>query len=136
MDIQPSNVEICKRRFAGYANLEFVVNNGFDFEPVRDGDVTLVYCLDAMVHFDSDVVRSYLRDTRRVLAPKGRGFFHHSNYNGGDDWRTNLEGRNFMTKELFAHYARKEGLNVLAQREIEWSGHADLDCLSLVESAA
>lgn len=133
MDIQPGNIEVCKRRFAGSQNIEFLVNNGFDMQPVRDADVTLVYCFDAMVHFDSDVVRSYLRDTRRVLAPGGRGFFHHSNYTGGRDWRTNLEARNFMSKDWFAHYALKEGLNVLSQRLIEWSGIPDLDCVTLVE---
>jgi ubiquinone/menaquinone biosynthesis C-methylase UbiE len=135
MDIQTSNVEVCKRRFSSRKHIEFLVNNGFDLQPVRDGDVTLIYCFDAMVHFDSDVVRSYLRDTRRVLVPGGRGFFHHSNYKDGHDWRTNLEGRNFMTKELFAHYALKEGLNVLCQRLIDWSGQRALDCLSLVERA-
>jgi len=133
IDIQPSNIEICRRRFGNRKNIEFFVNNGFDMRPVRDEDVTLVYCFDAMVHFDSDVVRSYLCDTRRVLLPGGRGFFHHSNYTGGDDWRTNVEARNFMSKVWFAHYAQKEGLKVLNQRLIEWSGIADLDCLTLVE---
>jgi SAM-dependent methyltransferase len=136
MDIQTSNIEVCKLRFSGRNNMEFLVNNGFDLQPVRDGDVTLIYCFDAMVHFDSDVIRSYLRDTRRVLAPGGRGFFHHSNYKDGHDWRTNLEGRNFMTKELFTHYALKEGLKVLRQQVIDWSGQPGLDCLSLVEPTA
>lgn len=133
VDIQPGNIEVCKRRFSDRKNIEYVVNNGFDMQPVRDDDVNLVYCFDAMVHFDSDVVRSYLRDTRRVLVPGGRGFFHHSNYTGGEDWRTNVESRNFMSKEWFAHYARKEGLKVLSQQLVEWSGIADLDCFTLVE---
>jgi SAM-dependent methyltransferase len=133
MDIQPGNIDICKQRFSGRKGIEFFVNNGFDFQPVLDGDVTLVYCFDAMVHFDSDVVRSYLRDTHRVLAPGGRGFFHHSNYSGGNDWLANPAGRNCMTKEMFAHYTRKEGLNVLSQRVIPWAGESDLDCLTLVE---
>lgn len=133
MDIQPGNIDACKQRFAGRANTAFFVNNGFDLQPVHDNDVTLVYCFDAMVHFDSDVVRSYLRDTRRVLIPGGRGFFHHSNYSGGDDWRANPKSRNFMTKELFAHYARKEGLQVLSQRVIDWGDSPNIDCLTLVE---
>ncbi len=133
MDIQPGNVDVCRQRFSGFKGISFFVNNGFDLQPVRDGDVTLVYCFDAMVHFDSDVVRSYLRDTRRVLAPRGRGFFHHSNYTGGSDWLTNPAGRNFMTKEMFAHYALKEGLNVLSQQVITWAEEIDLDCLTLVE---
>ena len=133
MDIQPGNIEVCKKRLAGRKGIEFYVNNGFDLRPVRDGEVTLVYCFDAMVHFDSDVVRSYLRDTLRVLTPGGRGFFHHSNFTRGHDWRTNTGGRAFMSKELFEHYALKEGLNVLSQEVITWSGETDIDCLTLVE---
>jgi len=133
MDIQPGNIEACKQRFADRPNTDFIVNNGFDLQPVGDDDVTLIYCFDAMVHFDSDVVRSYLRDTRRVLVPGGRGFFHHSNYSGGDDWRKNPKSRNFMTKELFAHYARKEGLKMVSQRVIDWGDSQGIDCLSLVE---
>ena len=55
-----------------------------------------------MVHFESDVIRSYLRDTMRVLEPGGRGFFHHSNYTGGEDWRTNPSSRNFMSQAFFS----------------------------------
>jgi ubiquinone/menaquinone biosynthesis C-methylase UbiE len=54
MDIQPGNIEVCKKRFAGRTNTSFIVNNGFDLRPLHDCDVTLVYCFDAMVHFDSD----------------------------------------------------------------------------------
>jgi ubiquinone/menaquinone biosynthesis C-methylase UbiE len=133
MDIQPANIEICQQRFSSRKGVEFFVNNGFDLQPVRDRDVTLVYCFDAMVHFDSDVIRSYLRDTRRVLVPGGRGFFHHSNYTGGHDWRTNTGARSFMTREMFAHYALKEGLNVLSQQVIDWGGEPQIDCLTLLE---
>lgn len=132
MDIQPGNIEACRQRFAGRSNVSCYVNNGFDLRPAPDESLTLVYCFDAMVHFDSDIVRSYLRDTRRVLKPGGRGFFHHSNYTGGYDWKTNPESRNFMSKAFFAHYAQKEGLIVLAQQEIQWSGIPALDCLTLV----
>jgi SAM-dependent methyltransferase len=133
MDIQPGNVEVCRTRFKGHPNVTYHVNNGYDLRPIGDGSLTLVYCFDAMVHFESDVVRSYLRDTHRVLAPGGRAFFHHSNYTGGEDWRTNPSSRNFMSKEFFAHYARKEGLKVLRQEVINWGPHQNLDCLTLVE---
>jgi SAM-dependent methyltransferase len=136
IDIQPGNIEACKQRFSGRKGIDYFVNNGFDLRPLADDDVTLVYCFDAMVHFDSDVVRSYLRDTRRVLVPGGRGFFHHSNYTGGHDWRTNTGARNFMTKELFAHYALKEGLSVISQRVINWGKDTNIDCLSICEYPA
>lgn len=133
MDIQAENVEICRRRFAENSNVECSVNSGYDLRPAEDGAFTLVYCFDAMVHFEKEVVRSYLRDTARVLKPGGRGFFHHSNYTAGRDWRTNPHSRNFMSRELFAAYVQAEGLRVVNQFVFEWGHVAGLDCLSLVE---
>lgn len=135
LDIQAGNIEICRRRFEGHPNVECVVNNGFDLRPAQDAEFTFVYCFDSMVHFEKEVVRSYLRDTRRVLRPGGRGFFHHSNYTGGRDWRANPHSRNFMSRELFVGYALAEGLRVVRQVVFDWGGHANLDCLTLVEKA-
>ncbi len=133
IDIQPGNIAICKERFADRTGVSFLVNNGFDFNPVPDGQISLIYCFDAMVHFDSDVVRSYLHDACRILKPGGRAFLHHSNYTGGHDWRTNPSSRNFMSKELFAHYAVKEKLRVIRQKVINWGMNVNLDCLTLIE---
>jgi len=132
LDIQPGNVERCQERFAGDDRFQYATNNGYDLQPVPDEWATLVYCFDAMVHFDSDVVRSYLRDTARVLQVGGHGFFHHSNYLGGFDWRENPNSRNFMSMEFFALYADKEGLEVCNQQKLDWGGYSDLDCLTLV----
>jgi ubiquinone/menaquinone biosynthesis C-methylase UbiE len=136
MDIQPSNIEACRARFAERTNISYHVCTGYDMQPLPEGSLTLIYCFDAMVHFDSDVVRSYLRDTRRVLQMGGRAFFHHSNYTGGYDWKKNPHARNFMSREMFAHYADKERLKIVKQEVINWGGGhlgLDVDCLTLVE---
>jgi hypothetical protein len=89
-----------------------------------------------MVHFDSDVVRAYIAEFARVVRPGGHVFCHHSNYSGNPtgDFRAVLAWRNFMTKELFAHYAAKEGFEVVSQRVIDWLGdHSDIDCFSLLK---
>jgi SAM-dependent methyltransferase len=132
-DIQVKNVEICRGRFSGRPNTSFIVGNGYDFAPIEDSALTLIYCFDAMVHFDSDVVRSYLSDAWRVLKTGGRGFFHHSNYTGGHDWQRNPNARNFMSKELFEHYALKERLIIVRQKVINWGHLVDSDCLTLVQ---
>jgi ubiquinone/menaquinone biosynthesis C-methylase UbiE len=132
MDIQPGNIAVCQQRFEGAANISYIVNDGLVFSGVADHSVDLVYCFDAMVHFDSDVVRSYLSDLTRILAPGGLAFLHHSNYVGGEDWLIGPANRNFMSKELMAHYAGKECLRVVKQQTIAWSGIDDLDCLSLL----
>jgi SAM-dependent methyltransferase len=132
-DVQAGNVESCRRRFGELANVSYLVVNGYNFQPLADQALSLIYCFDSMVHFDSDVVRSYLRDALRVLKPGGRGFFHHSNYVGGHDWRSNPNARNFMSKELFEHYALKEGLRIVRQRVINWGSLENSDCMSVVE---
>jgi ubiquinone/menaquinone biosynthesis C-methylase UbiE len=96
--------------------------------------VTLVYTFDSMVHFDSDVIRAYMKEFYRILKPGGHCFCHHSNYTGnpGGDFTTNPHWRNFMSKELFAHYAIKEGFKIIEQKVIDWSV-PNLDCLSLIQ---
>lgn len=135
VDYVPDNVDVCRKRFSDFKNIQFLVNNGFDLRPIPDGTVTLVYCFDAMVHFDSDIVRSYLKDIFRVLTPGGRAFLHHSNSTVGAEWGKNPHGRNFMSSELFAHYATKEGLTVVRQHVLDW-GVKDLDCFSLLQRDA
>lgn len=86
-----------------------------------------------MVHFDSDVVRAYLREFHRILGPSGRGFCHHSNYtaNPAGDFHEAAHWRNFMSQELFAHYCAKEGLTVLKSKVIDWPEYPQLDCFTL-----
>jgi SAM-dependent methyltransferase len=74
VDINQENVDFCKQRFAGDPKFRFFKNDGCGLPDLEDGSVSLVYCFDAMVHFDSDVVRAYLREFARVLKPGGRGF--------------------------------------------------------------
>ena len=133
VDIRPENIAFCRRRFGEDPRIAYLVNSGYDLREVPDGSVTLLYSFDAMVHFDSDVVRAYLAEARRVLAPGGRAFLHHSNHTGGEDWLEAPHCRAFMSKALFAHYARKEGLRVLRQDVMDWGGVTGLDCISLLQ---
>lgn len=137
VDVLDENIDYCRERFAGDARVSFIENNGLDLAAIPDDAVTLVYCWDAMVHFESDIVRRYLKEFRRVLRPGGRAFCHHSNYTGkpGGFLRGGNLGpsrRNFMSKSLYAHYAILEGLEVVRQQVIDWT-EPELDCLSLVQ---
>lgn len=131
-DIQSGNVEICKKRFASRKNTGFFVGNGFDFQPLETESLTMIYCFDAMVHFEPSVIESYLRDTPRVLKPGGYAFYHHSNDGTSTDWRKNQGARNQMTKDKFAQLAEAAGLEIANQRVINWDKYKDLDCLSLL----
>jgi SAM-dependent methyltransferase len=133
MDVVDENVAFCKRRFSGRANVVCLRNAGADFQPVPDGSLSAIYCYDAMVHFEYDVVLSYVRDTARVLAPGGRALYHHSNLSAfpGADHRKNPDGRNFMSQALFMHAAKRAGLDVVESVAMDW-GKPYTDCLTLL----
>ena len=134
VDINQSNIDFCKNRFAANPKFRFSKTNGISLGAIPSNSVTLVYSFDSMVHFDSDVIRAYLAEFRRVLKPGGRGFCHHSNYIGNPcgDFRKHKGWRNFMSRELFAHYCAKEGLVVIRSKLIDWVD-PEVDCFTLFE---
>jgi ubiquinone/menaquinone biosynthesis C-methylase UbiE len=78
VDVNETNIAFLRRRFASEkaTNVDFLLTDGVGLAGIADNSVTMLYCFDAMVHFDSDVVRSYIREAARVLAPRGHGFIH------------------------------------------------------------
>ena len=136
VDINIENIEYCMKRFEHRPNFRFVLTNGYTLDSVEDGECSAVISYDAMVHFDSDVVRAYLQEIARVLKPGGRALLHHSNYsqNAGGDVHLNPCWRNFMNENLFHHYAAKSGLRRLAAQVLEWEAFPALDCVTLLES--
>jgi SAM-dependent methyltransferase len=142
VDIHQENLDFCRERFGRDPRITYVLGDGMTLEELPSDGISLVYCFDAMVHFDSDTIRSYLAEFRRVLRPGGRGFCHHSNHTGnpGGDWLANPHWRNFMSRELFAHYAHKEGLRMLRSDPVDWGEGpnrvSNLDCFSLFERSA
>jgi ubiquinone/menaquinone biosynthesis C-methylase UbiE len=138
VDLHPNNLEACRRRFGDDPRLSYHVTDGHSL-PLPDAAATFLFSFDAMVHFDSDVVRAYLREAHRVLRPGGHAFLHHSNTmaHPGGDFRAQQHWRNFMSKELLAHYARKEGLEALRQQPVDWAGDGSfIDCFSLLRRPA
>jgi ubiquinone/menaquinone biosynthesis C-methylase UbiE len=137
MDVLPENIEVCRQRFARFANIECFVNSGVDFQPLGDASVSAIYCYDAMVHFSPDIVEAYLHDTARVLRSGGMALYHHSNYPAPFDrhYGHNPHARNHMTKALSSTLAQRSGLAVIEQRLLDWGNVEGLDCLSLVARA-
>jgi SAM-dependent methyltransferase len=134
MDIHEANLQVCRTRLAAFPYVEFIRNNGFDFQPVEDAALTSLFCYDAMVHFSPDLVESYRRDAARVLVPGGMGLFHHSNYPApmNRHYGQNPHARNHMTQALFASYAAAAGLEIVRSIVIPWGNEPDLDCITLV----
>ncbi len=139
VDINQTNIDFCKKRFAQESNISYHVTGGNNFSVVEGGTQTAVFSYDAMVHFELLDIASYLRDTARVLAPGGMGLFHHSNYaaNPGGFYKSNPHWRNFMSADIFAHLAARAGLRILSQTLISWDVGkplvANIDCISLCQ---
>lgn len=136
VDINQENIDFCADRFRHDLRVVCIRNNGYAITEVPAGSVTMFYCFDAMVHFDSDIVRRYLAEIRRVLDPDvGRAFLHHSNFAGNPsgDVHQNPHWRNFMSAGLMSHYAAKEGLSVEKQQELDWANDRSfIDCITLL----
>lgn len=135
IDINVENISFLRRRFGNNPKIHYHANNGYSLPFLIKSSISFIYCFDAMVHFDSDVVRSYMREFARILMPGGCAFAHHSNYTGspGGDLHCNPGWRNFMSQELFAHYAYKEGLGVIRQKKVDWKSDGTfIDCFTLL----
>ncbi len=137
VDVNNENIIYCNDKFLSNSNIRFLLNDGFNI-PLDTNSVDYVYCADAMVHFDIDVVVSYLKETKRILKDGGHAFFHHSNLsNLSKSIDINIElnphWRNFMSKEMFENISLKHGLEVVKQQVIDWGGVKNLDCLTLLK---
>ncbi len=137
VDINPECLEACRERLGSGPRFTYVQTDGYTLADVPDASVTLVYSFDAMVHFDPEVIRSYLPEIHRVLEPGGYGFCHHSNYTGnpGGDFRDAPHWRNHMSVELFGTMCESSGLEVVRSEPIAWGRDddvvTDLDGLTL-----
>lgn len=134
IDVVAENVAFSRERFKDAENVAVMQNNGATFQPLPDGFLSAIYCYDAMVHFECDVVLSYIRDTARVLEPGGRALYHHSILDcfPGSDHRKAPGGRNFMSQHLFIHAAKRAGMRVLESVTFNWDA-PNTDCLTLLE---
>ena len=118
VDVNQSCIDACRARFGERKDgCRFVyhVTDGSRLPDVADGSITFVYSWDSMVHFDKLVVRAYMHEFARVLAPAGRAFLHMSNYGSikpDIDWATNFGARSNMSMELMKAYAAETGLEV------------------------
>lgn len=139
LDINQSNVDACKQRFAGRDNVVCLRTNGGDLPGVADGVVTSAYSYDAMVHFEAADVVNYLSELHRVLQPGGRALLHYSNYdeNPCGFYRDNPGHRNFFSERMMRHFADRAGFAIDHHSIFAWplgSAGPPTDGLVLLQS--
>lgn len=127
VDILEKNISYCKERFKECDKIQYYINSGDNFKELADNTYTAIFSYDSMVHFESIDIYHYLLDTHRILKNGGMALYHHSN-NHADykaSFITGEGGRNYMSMELFAHFADRSGLEVLEQQVIKWGNVED-----------
>lgn len=139
VDINQSNIDFCKSRFASEDNIQYLVTSGCDFAGIESNSQTAVFTYDAMVHFELLDVLGYLKDANRILKMGGKILFHHSNI----DFYPELSGtqkplwRNFMSADIFVYLATRLGFQVISQHVLSFGRgknfYPNTDCLSLCE---
>lgn len=112
-----------------------ILNNGFDLDGLEDNCYTFLYTFDAMVHFDLEIVASYVPEFYRVLKPGAYAFIHHSNFSdkpGNDFTRNGPHWRNFMSADVFRHIAMHSGFVVEEQALMSWGAAENVDCRTIL----
>ncbi len=135
IDIFPAHLDKCRQRLAGRTNIRYVLGNGYDFTGIPDASITAIFSYDAMVHFAPDMMKSYINDAARILAPGGCFLSHHSNYSANPDspsYGLNPHARNHMSYELLQLFTTAAGLQILESTSLSWGGTKDLDRVSLL----
>lgn len=135
LDTSVDAIAEANRRYGDLKPLRFLVSQDGSSIPAPDASQTAIFSYDAMVHFEPLTVNAYLAEAARVLQAGGRGLFHHSNYdaNPTGKFTDSPNWRNYMRRDLFAHFCSRHGLNVLEQIEMDWGDVKKSDCLSLFE---
>ena len=133
VDILQKNIDFCKERFKDSQKIDYYCNNGYNLSELHDNEYSALFTYDAMVLFEMMDIFAYLKDIHRVLRKGGMALFHHSNNTSDykNSFFTAVDGRSYMSKDLFAYLAYRAGFEVVEQQVIDW-GVKDLDCVSLV----
>lgn len=138
VDINQECIDHCAKRFEGVDNVSFIKTDGTELKGIEDNSVDLMYCFDAMVHFEPEIVETYVKEFARVLKPGGLGFVHHSNWTKalGGNFQKQPHWRNYMSNTLFSYFVYRDGLKMLEQRVLDWdeSIPSDGKAKGLVES--
>lgn len=71
---------------AGFNNVEFVLGNGQDFQPLADSSFDFIFSYDVFVHLAPEDTFAYCHEMARVLAPWGLGVCHHALNSVAEGW--------------------------------------------------
>jgi len=81
-DIHESLVSKAAEKLLAFPNAHMVLGDGTSIPLILRQPYALVYSISVFQHMPRDIVRMYLRETKRILAPNGRAVFHFRHADG------------------------------------------------------
>jgi ubiquinone/menaquinone biosynthesis C-methylase UbiE len=78
VDLSPSCIDYCKRRFAKYSHIQYIVNDGQSLDAISDACIDFVWSYDSFVHMEADVIGPYFKEIYRVLKRGRKAVIHHA----------------------------------------------------------
>jgi len=115
LDVSERPLDLCRERFAGASNVDYVLSSGRDMPGVEDTTVDAVWCFDVFVHVAPVDQLGYLDQIARVLTPGGVAVLHHADGRNRGRLPSRRGWRSPMSRDLFAAAARERGLLVERQ---------------------
>jgi ubiquinone/menaquinone biosynthesis C-methylase UbiE len=118
---------------AGLTNVEFLLGDGKDFQPLTDGCVDFFFSYDVFVHIALEDTWPYAQEIARVLKPGGRGACHYAVNSISDAW-DRIEQNNhwyrggqhtlgqyyYFSPETLRRMYERCGLGILEQHQEGW----------------
>lgn len=118
---------------AGITNVEFLLGNGKDFQPVGDGHVDFFFSYDVFVHIALEDTWPYALEMARVLKPGGLGVCHHAINSVPEAWNR-IEQNNdwyragkhtlgqyyYYSPEALRRLYERTGMSVMEQHQESW----------------
>ena len=134
IDISGGCIAACQDRFKDNKSARFYQNDGLSLD-MADGTFDLIFSFDSLVHAEDNVIAAYIPQIMRKLrAPTGVAFVHHSNIAGlpvGTEIKHARAAS--VSAGLVADLVAYHGGKIIVQECVNWDATSlDLtDCFSL-----
>jgi SAM-dependent methyltransferase len=115
VDVSERPLAICRERFAGATNVEYVLSPGSELPGVADESIEVIWSFDVFVHVAPSDQARYLAECARVLRPGGVAVIHHADGRNRGSLPSRAGWRSPMSRRLFARLAMEHGLSVETQ---------------------
>jgi ubiquinone/menaquinone biosynthesis C-methylase UbiE len=117
VDISPTCLTHCMRRFAAAPNVDYVLTTGSQLPRYAGRHVDFIWSYDSFVHMAPPVIAAYLAEFARVLRHGGKAIIHHANIaDPAGHVQARHEGwRSAVNAQMVKDFAERAGLMVTDQ---------------------